>query len=552
MTDGTATASGAVAVPVGDSGPAPERRLGRAATTITAWNLVSRASGFARVLATATALGIVVLGDTYQRTNQVSNVLFELLAGGMLFAVLVPSFVDVLRRNARTEARHLAGALTTRALVGLAVLVGVAMVFAEPIMRGLSAGADAESRAAQVELGSFLLRFILPQLLLYMVGSVASALLQADHRFAATSAAPVFNNVVVTITMVAFAASYDPARGLDLTQGEKVLLGGGTLLGTLAMTLVPLVALSRAGLGLRPRWSVPDADLRGLARRGLWGAGHVGLNQLMVLATVFFAGWVNGGVIAYQTAFTFFLLPHALLAHPIFTALYPRLSRQGAAGDVVAFAHNLSVGLRSMIFLLLPATGLMAVVVAPALSVLRFGQLDERGTRLVALILAAYLIGLVGYSTFFLLTRASYALDAARQPTIVNLGVTAVTVVCMGVATVVTEDTSLLVAFGLIHAVTASVGSLLLYLDVRRRIAHPVPVVGTTARCGIAAAVATAMAFATAAAIGWDTTAPALAATAAATTVGLVVYVGGLKTMRSPELRLVQHRLVGTLRGVMR
>ena len=91
-------------------------RVGRAAAVITAWNLVSRISGFVRVVATASALGIATLGDTYQRTNQVSNVLFELLAGGMLFSVLVPSFVEELQRG-NQRARDLAGALATRGVL---------------------------------------------------------------------------------------------------------------------------------------------------------------------------------------------------------------------------------------------------------------------------------------------------------------------------------------------------------------------------------------------------------------------------------------------------
>lgn len=548
MTDGTATVPGGVQVPTPEPNTG-ERHLGRAATTITLWNLVARISGFVRVIAIASALGIVVLGDTYQRTNQVTNVLFELLAGGMLFAVLVPTFVDVLGRQARTEARQLAGALTTRALAALSVLVAIGMLFSAPIMEALSAGADASTRQAQVELGTFLLRFILPQLLLYMIGAVASALLQADHRFAPTSMAPAFNNVVVTITMVAFAVSYDPARGLDLTTGEKVLLGGGTLLGTLAMTLVPLVALWRCGLGIRPAWKVPDADLRGLAKRGLWGAGHVGLNEVMMLGTVFFASWVNGGVIAYQTAFTFFLLPHALLAHPIFTALYPRLSRQGAAGDLVAFARNLSLGLRSMVFLLLPASGLMAVVVAPALSIFSFGQLDGRGTRLVSLILASYLLGLVGYSTFFLLTRASYALDDARTPTMINLGVTFFAVGGMAAATAITEGTALLMSFGVINAVTASGGSWALYRHICRSISQPVPVLVTFLQCLLGTVVATGLATGLVLFIGWDTTVTALLAAGGAALLGGATYVVALASVRSSELTVVTRRVAAMTTG---
>lgn len=521
--------------------------IGRAATAVTAWNLFARATGFVRVLATASALGIAALGDTYQRTNQVSNVLFELLAGGMLFSVLVPSFVGVLHRNDPEEARQLAGALATRALAAMAVVVGVGLAAGEPLIRALTSGADPASRTAQIDLGVFLLWFVLPQLLLYTVGSVASALLQADQRFAATSLAPACNNVFVAATMIAFAVVHDPDAGLALTGGEKLLLGGGTLAGTVAMTVLPLIALRRAGLALTPRWRVPDADLRTLARRGLWGAGHVGLNEVLIISTVVLAGAVTGGVIAYQTAFTFFLLPHALLAHPIFTTLYPRLSRRGSAGDTEAFASDLGLGLRSMIVLLAPVSGVLAVAATPALSLLDLGQLDARGTRLVAMVLASYLAGLAGYSAFFMLTRASYALGDAKRPTMVNLAVTIANVAAMVLASLSIDGTGLLVSFGLIHAVTATAGSVALHLLIRSTLGTDVPVASAIGRCALASVVATGAAFALAAAIGWSSTPAALTAGFAAATVGIGAYLIVLTALGSPELTLLRERATGAL-----
>lgn len=520
-----------------DPGDGREHRsIGRAATTITLWNLVSRLTGFVRVLATASVLGIAVLGDTYQRTNQVSNVLFELLAGGMLFSVLVPSFVEDLRVGARRRAVDLAGALATRGLAAMGVLVVIGMLLARPISDLLTANADASTRDAQAELGAVLLLFVLPQLLFYVVGAVANGLLQADHRFAATSAAPALSNIAVIITMIVFATIHDPARGLDLTRGEQVVLGGGTLLGTILMTALPLAALHRAGLGLRPRWRVDHDGLGDLVRRGLWGAGHVGLNQVLVMSTVVLAGSVPGGVIAYQTAFSFFLLPHALLAHPIFTALYPRLARDGAALQQDRFAADLGRGLRAILVLLLPASAVMGVAAAPALSVVGFGQLDSSGTRMVAMALASYLVGLAGYSTFFLLTRASYALGDARLPTLVNVVLTGATIIAMATVAAVTDGTTTLVGFGLVTAITVSSGSIALFLLVERRLDRRVRAAGTTVRSTVAAAVGAGAGAAVANAIGWGDVGSALLATSLGGAVTAAVSIGLLRMWREPGL----------------
>ena len=60
---------------------------------------VSRGFGGIRVLVIAAVLGTTYLGNAFQSSNTVSNVLFELLAAGALSAVLVPSFVSHLDRG---------------------------------------------------------------------------------------------------------------------------------------------------------------------------------------------------------------------------------------------------------------------------------------------------------------------------------------------------------------------------------------------------------------------------------------------------------------------
>ncbi len=533
--------------------------LGRAATLITVCNLISRISGFVRVVAVAGALGIVFLGDSYQRANEVSNVLFELLIGGLLFSILIPSFVTLLSRSDETGdanvggqrgpagARHLGSVLATRGAVAVGVIALAGMFGGTWIMRLLTLGVTDGSRADQIRLGAFLMWFIMPQLVFYAVGSVASALLQADHRFLATSIAPLFNNIVVTATMVVFAHQYDPARGFDLTLAEKVLLGGGTLAGTVAMTIVPFVALWHAGLSLRPRWHTRGVALGALVRRGAWAVGHVGLNEVLILATIVLAGRVDGGVIAYQTAFMFFLLPHALLAYPIFTALFPRLSRQATAQDRDGFAVDLALGVRSMVLLLIPASGLLAVVAMPALSVVRIGELDTHGVRLVAFILAGYLVGLCAYSLFFLLTRASYAVDDARSPTLVNLAATVVAVVAMVICTIFLHGTAMLVSFGLIQAVVLIGGVVVLFRIVGVWVDRPLRILGALGRSVAASVPAVLAALGVSVWIGWNTRAHAIGAAVASGALGVVVALVGLTVLKTPELRHGRQLLVARL-----
>ena len=521
----------------------PERgrsSVARSTAAVSGLNLVSRATGLGRVVAMSAALGATSLGDTYQAANLVSNILFELLAGGLLSAALVPVFVEALGRGDRAGAVRLGGNLLGVALAGLTVVVALALAAAPWLMDLLTVSvSDADLREAQVQLGTFLLWFFLPQILLYAVGAVATALLHADRRFVAAALAPVCNNVVVIASMVAFWSMHGDTPSLDLSLSEKVVLGGGATLGVMAMTFVPWLAAGRAGMALRPRWQPHDPGLRPLVAQGAWAAGHLGLNQVFAMTTVVVAGQVTGGVVAYQIAFTFFLLPYALLANPLTTTLYPRLASSAAAGRLTEMRDELSWGVRAMAFVLVPATFVIAALARPILEVVRIGNLDVAGADLVSVALSGYMVGLVGYGLAFMLTRASYALGDMRAPTLVSLVATTVGIVGLVAGTAAVDGTARVVVLGLVHGAVVTSMAVALARVLRPRIGT-LGAIGPLMRDIGAGALAGGAAWWVAGVIGVDSRGAALVALLAGGLVGVVVYLGAQLVIGSDELRALR------------
>ncbi|MDZ7677280.1 MAG: lipid II flippase MurJ [Acidimicrobiales bacterium] len=513
-----------------------QQNLTRATLAVSSLNLVSRLTGLGRVIAMSAALGATALGDTYQAANLTSNILFELLAGGVLSAALVPTFVELIDRGRRGEAARLAGALLGVALALLGVVVATALLLAPRLMGVLTTGvADGDLRAEQVELGTFLLWFFLPQVLLYAVGAVSTALLHADRRFVAAAVAPVFNNLMVIAAMVMFWAMRDGPPAFDLSMAEKLVLASGATLGVLAMTVVPLVAVWRSGLALTPRWAPRHPQIRPLAAKGVWAAGHLGLAQLFALVTLIVANEVVGGVVAYQVAFTFFLLPYALLANPLTTTLFPRLSASAAAGRSDQLAIDLTWGLRMLAFVLIPASFVLAALTRPLLELVRLGNLDGRGADLVAAATAAYLAGLLGYATFFLVTRAFYALGDTRTPTLVNLATISVGVIALIAGGAMFDATPLLVFLGLTHAAVVTAGSLVLLTGMGRRVGT-IALGPALARDLILGAVAGLAAWTVVELIGHDGRLAAALAVGLAGIAAVAVYVAAQAVLGAPEL----------------
>ena len=251
---------------------APEESVGRFTATIAGLTLVSRVSGFARILVVTAVLGTTALGDVYQTANLVPNILFELFAAGSVQAVMVPALVAADERD--RSAPRLANAVLGWLLATLGVLMVVALVAAPLLMRLLTvAETDPALRSDKAALGHRFLAIFLVQLLFYAAGMVATALLQARRRFAAPAAAPLVNNLVVIAAYLCFARLRDgQPPSLTLSAVQVAVLAGGTTLGVIAFTAVPLVAAARLGSAVEAsagastrRWALWRARVSGPA-----------------------------------------------------------------------------------------------------------------------------------------------------------------------------------------------------------------------------------------------------------------------------------------------
>lgn len=437
----------------------------RPAVTIAAWNAVSRITGFARVLAVTAALGATFLGNTYQQANLVSTVLFELLAAGLLTVPLVPALV------ARPDdAPRLLGALWG---LSLAVLGGLALLLAvlgRPLMLALTSAAPAGVSHRQAALGAFLLCFFAPQLVLYAGSAITTAFLNSRGRFSAAAAAPVANNLVVIGTMGAFVMIEGSNPSLDVSTPGKLVLGLGTTLGVAAMCALPAIAAARQGLRLRPTVAWRDPMVSAVAREGVWAGSLIGGQQVLLAATLILANRVEGGVVATQLAFTFFLLPHALLAHPVYTSVFPTLAARASAGELAGFRGDMGIAVRRLLLLLVPAAVGLALTGEMVLRILRVGAFREAGVELTASALRAYCVGLVGYGVFMLLCRAWAALGETRTAGVVAMTTSMAGAAAMILVSSISDGAAVVSGIALSHSLTMTLAALLLGALLIRRL----------------------------------------------------------------------------------
>jgi putative peptidoglycan lipid II flippase len=197
----------------------------------------------------------------------------------------------------------------------------------------------------------------------------------------------------------------------------RLLLGFGGTAGVVAMALVLVPALSRAGVHIKPRFDWRHPAIKQLIRLSGWTAGYVIANQIAFLIVTQLAQRSTGGFVAYSTMYTFFQLPYALLAVTVMTTVSPELARDMTRGDRDAFRRRVRDGLWLIILLMVPASIVMAVFSAPIAKLAgSFGNIEASPD-----VLAAFACGLVGFAAYLYFMRGFYAMNNTKTPFVINV-----------------------------------------------------------------------------------------------------------------------------------
>ena len=404
-----------------------------AAGLIAVVTLAARIFGFGRSLAFSQSVGTTCVGSVYQAANQLPNVVYEVAAGGVLAAVVVPIIAGQLARQNQIEAARTASAMLTWTLV---VLVPMSILMAVSARQLSTFLVNNQQCAGSTDLMTSMLVVFSPQIALYGAGIVLSGVLQAHRRFLGVVVAPLLSSLVVIATYLLF-GTLAQGKGNDLSRlpsQASTTLAVGTTLGVTALSLSLLIPIHRAGIRLRPAWTFPD----GVARRAraLAGAGLIALvaQQGAVLVTL----WVSqhrggtGTLNVYIYVQAIYLLPYAVLAVPFAMSALPALAT-GLDQAVLAVGPDqavLAVGpdrlaltrarstlassARAIIVATSAGAAVLFAIAVPAgafFSALDAGRRSPDGRDALAALpsaLSAFAPGLIGFGMAALLTRALY------------------------------------------------------------------------------------------------------------------------------------------------
>lgn len=381
---------------------------------------LSRVTGFVRMWAMGLAVGSGPVAAAYGFANNIPNMIFELVAGGILSSLFIPTYLKVREERGEDAAWRFASHVFNISVLSLGIVAIVGTLLPEPFIWTQTFRSDASTAALVRQPAEFFFRFFAIQVVLYGAGMVVQGLLNANRQFLWPALGPVFNNIVVIATMLA-------VWRMPLDSGGLAVLAMGTTLGVAAMFGVMVPSLMRLGVRYSPSLGLKDPDVRHM----LVLAGPTVVYVLTNMVAVSFrnasalAAAPNGPAVL-QFAWTFYQLPYGILAVALATAVFTELSQAAGREDMAAFRANFSKGLRVTALLMLPAAALLIALATPLASLFLVGRFDAADVPAVASVLRVWAAGLVFFACMMFTLRAFYSLRDTRTPMFVNLGTSAI------------------------------------------------------------------------------------------------------------------------------
>jgi putative peptidoglycan lipid II flippase len=392
----------------------PVRRPRRLAWSTAAFSVatgISRVLGLAREIVARNYFGVTGPINAFEIAFLVPNTVRALVADAALSSAFVPVFSDLLERGERKRAWRVASSLFWLTLLGLGAVTALFVLVAPWLMPLLY--------PHYKPLVSGLSQVLFPIVALLGVSGIVVGILNTYDEFSIPALTPVAWNLVIIAGLV---IGVPHVRGVD---HKLYVYAVAILIGTIVQVFLPMPWLrGRDGrLHMVLDWRDPAvARVLKLMLPVTLGLGLININAL--IDGVIGAWLITGNAPSeINAAFRIYMLPQGMFSVAIATVLFPSLARFASRGDTTGFRNTVSLGLRQIAFLLVPASVVSAVLAEPITRLIyQRGHFTPGQTPIVAACLAAFSAGLTFNGTMLMLNRGFFSLQENWVPTLVALG----------------------------------------------------------------------------------------------------------------------------------
>jgi len=382
----------------------------KAAGIVSLGTLLSRLSGLVRLQVIAYVFGYSEATDAFWIGFTIPNLFRSLLAEGALSAAFIPVLSEWLSKKGEKETKSLINNIFTFLILILLVTTTAGIILAPYYIPYLAFGFRENS--PQMNLAIRMTQFMFPFLIFISLAALVMAALNCKKHFTAPAFAPLMFNVSIILSSLLLASKY----GIySLALG--VVVGGG------AQLLFQIPSFFKKGFTYHFFLSFKDPGLRKIIK--LMGPalfGGITLQVNVVINRIFASTLSAGSISSLQYAMRLIQFPLGLFAIALSTAIFPTLSTLAAEQKTQELRDNLSLGIRMVLLVLLPASMGLIMIREPLISILfQHGAFLEKDTLMTSQVLFYYSLGLFSMGEVMVITRAFYSLQDMVTPVMVSV-----------------------------------------------------------------------------------------------------------------------------------
>jgi putative peptidoglycan lipid II flippase len=450
--------------------------VARSSMLMASGTIISRVLGFARTILLAATIGVTTdAADAFGVANQLPNNVYAIIVTGLLNAVLIPQLVKA--RRSKDGGKGYVDRLLTL-IITVFFVVTLAVTLAAPALVSLYTSGWNEQ---QLALATAFAYWCLPQLFFYGLYSILGEVLNSRSIFGPYMWAPVLNNIVATVGLVAFIVLFglDPTgtRAIETWSVEQIaLLSGGATLGVASQALILLFAWKKANIKFSFNFKWRGFGLRPALKAATWSLGMVVVTQIGgVVQTIVASGAISArdtnpavaSVAVMAVAWLVFMVPHSVVTVSVATAYFTSMAKHANEKRMDLFRQDFSAGLRAIsVFAVFFSVGM--IILAYPMSRVFIGEFNA--TLSLGNVLIALMVGLLPFSFVYMMQRAFYALEDTRTPFMFTL--VQIVIYIIG-ATVIAQTVPaqwLVVALSLLTSTTVTIQAIIAYTLLVKRV----------------------------------------------------------------------------------
>ena len=386
-----------------------------AAFVITLSYVISKLLGLVRIrLLTAHFGSQQPLLASYFAASTLPDSIFEVLIFGTIALAFIPVFSKYLAKDNQEKAWQIASTLISLSFIIFLILAVIFFFFSKNFAPILAPGLIRSNPETKIII-AHLLQIIVFAQMFFVISIFLTGILQSFQHFLVPALASVFYNIGIILSIIFLVpvfGIYAPAIGM--------------IFGALLHLLIQLPLVQSLGFKFRPNLDLGNKDVRemlGLMWPRSITIGLTRLSEIINTALASLAGAAS--IVALNLAQILQLVPITFFAASISQAAFAFLSIEFNKEKGKEYKKLLIESLHQILFLVLPATAILAILRIPVVRLV-FGarEFPWETTVLTARVLMAFCVGISAQAVNLLLIRGFHAARDSMTPLKISMATT--------------------------------------------------------------------------------------------------------------------------------